>query len=86
MKNFIVKSLKRKRTWLYSMSEGDIELNYLKNQHTITLGTFEMVLLNVYHNNNSVTCKELMERTKLKVSISDDDQDPGGLEPVVGSS
>jgi ABC-type molybdate transport system substrate-binding protein len=68
------------------MSEGDIELNYLKNQHTITLGTFEMVLLNVYHNNNSVTCKELMERTKLKVSISDDDQDPGGLEPVVGSS
>jgi ABC-type molybdate transport system substrate-binding protein len=65
------------------MSEGDIELNYLKNQHTITLGTFEMVLLNVYHNNNSVTCKELMERTKLKVSISDDDQDPGGLEPVV---
>jgi ABC-type molybdate transport system substrate-binding protein len=68
------------------MSEGDIELNYLKNQHTITLGTFEMVLLNVYHNNNSVTCKELMERTKLKVSISDDDQDPGGLEPVVSSS
>jgi ABC-type molybdate transport system substrate-binding protein len=68
------------------MSEGDIELNYLKNQHTITLGTFEMVLLNVYHNNNSVTCKELMERTKLKVSISGDDQDPGGLEPVVSSS
>jgi hypothetical protein len=68
------------------MSEGDIELNYLKNQHTITLGTFEMVLLNVYHNNNSVTCKELMERIKLKVSISDDDQDPGGLEPVVSSS
>lgn len=68
------------------MSEGDIELNYLKNQHTITLGTFEMVLLNVYHNNNSVNCKELTERTKLKVSISDDDQDPGGLEPVVVSS
>jgi hypothetical protein len=65
------------------MSEGEIELNYLKNPNTITLGTFEMVLFHVYKNNNFVTCKELMENTKLKVSISDDDQDPGGLEPVV---
>lgn len=35
----------RQLTWLYNLSEGDVQLNYLNKHYTITMGTFQIAIL-----------------------------------------
>jgi cullin 2 len=55
----------RKLAWLHHLSYGELKLNYLKKRYFITMGTFQMAMLLVFQETNSVTCGELMEATKL---------------------
>ncbi|EFX65405.1 hypothetical protein DAPPUDRAFT_333213 [Daphnia pulex] len=55
----------RQITWLYNLSEGDVQLNYLNKQYTITMGTFQIAILLEFQKTDSKTCGELMGITKL---------------------
>nr|CAG4646060.1 EOG090X01NX [Macrothrix elegans] len=55
----------RKLAWLHHLSQGELKLNYLKKPYIITMQTFQMAMLLMFENVNSITCKELMEATKL---------------------
>ena len=55
----------RKLAWLHHLSQGELKLNYLKKPYIITMQTFQMAMLLMFENANSLTCRELMEATKL---------------------
>ena len=55
----------RKLTWLHHLSQGELKLNYLKKPYIITMQTFQMAMLLMFENTDSLTCRELMEATKL---------------------
>jgi cullin 2 len=55
----------RKLTWLHHWSQGELKLNYLKKRYIITMQTFQMAILLMFENTDSLTCKEMMEATKL---------------------
>ena len=47
------------------MSQGELKLNYLRKPYIITMQTFQMALLLMFEKANSMTCRELMDATKL---------------------
>lgn len=55
----------RKLAWLHHLSQGELKLNYLKKPYIITMQTFQMSMLLMFENTNSMTCRELMDATKL---------------------
>jgi len=55
----------RKLAWLHHLSQGELKLNYLKKPYIITMQTFQMAILLMFEKSNSLTCRELMEATKL---------------------
>lgn len=55
----------RKLAWLHHLSQGELKLNYLKKPYIITMQTFQMAILLMFEKSDSLTCRELMEATKL---------------------
>ena len=55
----------RKLSWLHHLANGELKLNYLKKPYIITMQTFQMAILLMFEGSDSMSCKELMEATKL---------------------
>ena len=55
----------RKLAWLHHLSQGELKLNYLKKPYIITMQTFQMAMLLMFESVDTLTCRELMDATKL---------------------
>ncbi|XP_077979355.1 cullin-2-like [Glandiceps talaboti] len=55
----------RKLTWLHHLCTGELKFSYLKKPYIVTVTTFQMALLLLYNNCDSMTYSELFETTQI---------------------
>lgn len=55
----------RKLTWLHHLCQGELKLGYLKKTYIVTMQTFQMAVLLLFENCNSLTCVEVQETLQL---------------------
>ncbi|CAH1163956.1 unnamed protein product [Phaedon cochleariae] len=55
----------RKLTWLHHLCQAELKLGYLKKPYVVTVQTFQMAILLLFENTNSLTCKEIRETLQL---------------------
>lgn len=55
----------RKLSWLHHLSTGELKLSFLKKPYIITMQTFQMAILLMFEDADTLTCRELIEATKL---------------------
>ncbi|KAL7296446.1 cullin-2 [Trichogramma pretiosum] len=48
----------RKLTWLHHLCQGELKLNYLKKPYLVTVQTYQMALLLLFEQSNTISCKE----------------------------
>jgi len=59
----------RKLSWLFNRSKGDIVTNCFKNRYIFQASTFQMAVLLMFNSHDSYRIGELVEATKLKMTI-----------------
>ncbi|XP_075213693.1 cullin 2 [Lycorma delicatula] len=55
----------RKLTWLHHLCQGELKLGYLKKPYIVTMQTFQMAVLLLFENADSLTCAEVQETLQL---------------------
>lgn len=48
----------RKLTWLHHLSQGELKFNYLKKPYLVTVQTYQMALLLLFEQCDSIPCRE----------------------------
>lgn len=48
----------RKLTWLHHLCQGELKLNYLKKSYLVTVQTYQMALLLLFEDCDSISCKD----------------------------
>ncbi|KAL4809369.1 Cullin [Aspergillus unguis] len=64
----------RKLTWLWHMCKGEIKANYVKNTkvpYTFQVSTYQMGILLLFNENDTITYDEISKATKLTPEILD---------------
>ncbi|CAH3152139.1 unnamed protein product [Porites lobata] len=59
----------RKLHWLYHMSKGELVTNCFKNRYTLQASTYQMGVLLMFNNSDSLTLEQIQEQTQLKTDI-----------------
>ncbi|KAM7427337.1 Cullin-1 [Porites harrisoni] len=59
----------RKLHWLYHMSKGKLVTNCFKNRYTLQASTYQMGVLLMFNNSDSLTLEQIQEQTQLKTDI-----------------
>ncbi|XP_045466158.1 cullin-2 [Harmonia axyridis] len=57
----------RKLTWLHHLCQAELRLGYLKKSYVVTVQTFQMAILLLFENTNTLTCKEIRDTLQLNV-------------------
>ncbi|XP_056637618.1 cullin-2 isoform X1 [Diorhabda sublineata] len=55
----------RKLTWLHHLCQAELKLNHLKRTYVVTVQTFQMAILLLFENVDSLTCKDIKETLQL---------------------
>ena len=55
----------RKLTWLHNLCQGELKINFLKKPYIITMQTYQMAMLLLFENCDSMTCKDIQETLQL---------------------
>lgn len=55
----------RKLTWLHHLCQAELKLSYLKKPYVVTVQTFQMAILLLFENADSLTCREIRETLQL---------------------
>ncbi|XP_071057116.1 cullin-2 isoform X2 [Onthophagus taurus] len=55
----------RKLTWLHHLCQAELRIGYLKKPYIITVQTFQMAILLLFENADSLTCNEIKETLQL---------------------
>lgn len=55
----------RKLTWLHHLCQAELKLNHLKRSYVVTVQTFQMAILLLFENADSLTCKDIKETLQL---------------------
>ncbi|XP_072027035.1 cullin-2-like [Amphiura filiformis] len=55
----------RKLTWLHHLCTGELKMNYLKKPYIVTVTTFQMAILLLFNNQESMAYGEVRENTQL---------------------
>lgn len=54
-------------TWLHHLCQAELRLGYLKKSYVVTVQTFQMAILLLFENTNTLTCKEIRDTLQLNV-------------------
>ncbi|XP_063706724.1 cullin-2 [Culicoides brevitarsis] len=57
----------RKLTWLHHLCHSELKLSYLKKSYIITMQTYQMAMLLLFENCDSLTCKEIRDSLQLNM-------------------
>ncbi|XP_054268118.1 cullin-2-like isoform X1 [Macrosteles quadrilineatus] len=55
----------RKLTWLHHLCQGELKLGYLKKTYIVTMQTFQMAVLLLFENCDSLSCGEVQQTLQL---------------------
>nr|XP_023030430.1 cullin-2 [Leptinotarsa decemlineata] len=55
----------RKLTWLHHLCQAELKLGHLKKSYVVTVQTFQMAILLLFENTDSLTCKDIKETLQL---------------------
>uniref|UniRef100_A0A1B6LDY5 Cullin-2 n=1 Tax=Graphocephala atropunctata TaxID=36148 RepID=A0A1B6LDY5_9HEMI len=55
----------RKLTWLHHLCQGELKLGYLKKTYIVTMQTFQMAVLLLFENCDSLSCGEVQHTLQL---------------------
>lgn len=55
----------RKLTWLHHLCQAELKLNHLKRPYVVTVQTFQMAMLLLFENTNTLTCREIRDTLQL---------------------
>lgn len=55
----------RKLTWLHHLCQAELRLGHLKKSYIVTVQTFQMAILLLFENTDSLTCREIRETLQL---------------------
>lgn len=55
----------RKLTWMHSLCTAELKLNYLKKSYIVTMGSFQMAILLMFNDSETVSYKEISRHTQL---------------------
>lgn len=59
----------RKLHWLYHMCKGELVTNCFKHRYTLQASTYQMAVLLMFNNSDSLTVEQIQEHTQLKTDI-----------------
>lgn len=59
----------RKLHWVYHMSKGELVTNCFKNRYILQASTYQMGVLLMFNNSESLTMEQIQEQTQLKTDI-----------------
>lgn len=55
----------RKLTWLHHLCHGELKFNYLKKPYLVTVQTYQMALLLLFEDCNSISCRDAASSLRL---------------------
>lgn len=55
----------RKLTWLHHLCQAELRLSHLKKSYVVTVQTFQMAILLLFENTDSLMCKEVQDTLQL---------------------
>uniref|UniRef100_A0A1B6HVB3 Cullin-2 n=1 Tax=Homalodisca liturata TaxID=320908 RepID=A0A1B6HVB3_9HEMI len=55
----------RKLTWLHHLCQGELKLGFLKKTYIVTMQTFQMAVLLLFENYDSLSCAEVQQNLQL---------------------
>ncbi|KAJ8957892.1 hypothetical protein NQ318_001888 [Aromia moschata] len=55
----------RKLTWLHHLCQAELKLGHLRKPYVVTVQTFQMAVLLLFENADSLTCREIRETLQL---------------------
>ncbi|KAL1115891.1 hypothetical protein AAG570_006180 [Ranatra chinensis] len=55
----------RKLTWLHHLCQGELKLGYLKKPYIVTMQTFQMAILLLFEDTDSLSCSEVQTTLQL---------------------
>lgn len=59
----------RKLHWVYHMSKGELVTNCFKNRYILQASTYQMGVLLMFNNSDSLTLEQIQEQTQLKMDV-----------------
>ncbi|KAJ1522611.1 hypothetical protein ONE63_001789 [Megalurothrips usitatus] len=59
----------RKLTWFHHLCQGDLKLGYLKKPYIITMQTFQMSIMLLFEDTDTMTCNDVEQALKLSQDV-----------------